>query len=52
MEAPEAREALSAHLDKIERGARRSLEDPSDLQDFEREAATARERLAPQAGSL
>ena len=51
VEAPEARDALTAHLDKIERSARRSVEDPSDLEDFEREADTARERLAPRAQS-
>jgi uncharacterized membrane protein len=51
VEAPEAREALTAHLDKLERSAGRSLEDPSDLEDFEREAEIARAHLVPRAAS-
>ena len=45
VKAPDSRAALAAHLDKIDRSARRSLEDPSDLEDFERETEIARERL-------
>ena len=43
---PARRAGLLAHLQKIERAARRSLPDPADLQDFAQSANTARKRLA------
>ncbi|MGI8723863.1 MAG: DUF2254 domain-containing protein, partial [Methyloceanibacter sp.] len=46
VEGQDSREALLAHLDKIERSARRTLADPSDLEDFTSRADEARKRLA------
>jgi uncharacterized membrane protein len=40
------RAGLLAHLQKIERAARRNLPDPADLQDFDQSANAARKRLA------
>jgi uncharacterized membrane protein len=40
------RAALSLHLDKVERMARKSLDDPADLADFAATADAARKRLA------
>jgi uncharacterized membrane protein len=43
---PARRAGLLAHLQKIERAARRSLPDPADLDDFAHSANAARKRLA------
>jgi uncharacterized membrane protein len=46
VEDPVRRAGLLAHLQKIERAARRSLPDPADLSDFADSANAARKRLA------
>lgn len=46
VEGADRRAALGAHLDKIERSARKSLDDPADLADFVTAADEARQHLA------
>jgi hypothetical protein len=46
VEGADRRAALAAHLDKIERAARETLDDPADLADFTATADAARKHLA------
>jgi uncharacterized membrane protein len=46
VEGADRRAALTAHLDKVERAARETLDDPADLADFTAAADAARKHLA------